>query len=283
MAPEQYKGSFDYLNTLSVQQLQGILRSELEEEEVNIEYIKKINAVLASKEEKRNVDVEAAYKEFKAISDTEPLFNEVLDEMETRNSQATYKHPRVRHLAKFGAAAAIIVLLFIGTSIVAYAMGFNIWGAISKWTEDRLGLFAGGSVNVYDTEGAEDAYKELRDLMDSLKVSVDVVPNIIPDGFEQSAVSQINGVNGQNVLCLLECKEQNVVLRYVLLEESPTSVFTKDDGEPEIYTVNGIDHYIFSNSESYRAVWINGNVQCDFAGFTEKSELLRIIDSIYKE
>lgn len=282
MAPKQYKGSFDYLNTLSTQQLRGILRSELEEEEVNVELIKKINTVMASKSEKKDVDVDAAYENFKADSDTDLLFDEVLDETNTRNFQVYYNYPKVRYLTKIGTVAAIVALLFIGTSTIAYAMGFNVWGAISKWTENRFGFFAGENVNMNDSREAEDVYKELKDLLDSLGVPAAIVPNRIPKGYKTSEISQTESLAGLNIFFLLECDEQNIILHYILLKESPSTIFTKDDGEPEVYTVNGIDHFIFSNDGNYRATWLNENAQCSISGFTEKDELLKIIDSIYE-
>lgn len=68
-----------------------------------------------------------------------------------------------------------------------------------------------------------------------------------------------------------------------MLTKEPTRVFAKDDGSPEIYTKNGIEHYIFTNEGSYRATWLNQNVQCEIIKVVEKAELLKMIDSIYEE
>lgn len=283
MAPEQNNGSFDYLNKLNIQQLREILRLQLDEDEVNIELIKKINAVLASKTEEPELDVASAYDRLRAAESSEPLYSEVMDEMTAE--KAVRPRPKFRALFKVGLVAAVMIVLFIGTGIVGYAMGFDFWGAMREWTEDWFGFLAGENVggSLYGENDIEAPYSELDKALDASGVAIDVVPQYIPSGFLVSSVVSSEGMRGLNVICTLTNNDREIILNYLVLEEEPARIFAKDDASPEIYTTNDIDHYILTNEGSYLATWINQNVQCEIFKVEEKEELLKMIDSIYEE
>ena len=48
----------------------------------------------------------------------------------------------------------------------------------------------------------------------------------------------------------------------------------------EIYTVNGVDYYIFSNTETMQAAWSIGEFECIIGGKLTLEEVKRMIDSI---
>lgn len=287
MAPEQTNSSFDYLNKLNVQQLREILRLQLDEEEVNIELIKKINAVLESKAEEIDLDVDSAYARLRAAEGSEPLYGEVVDEMaaESRPRKAAGHHPKVRSLLRVGLVAAVMIVLFIGTGIVASAMGFDFWGAMSDWTSDRFGFLMGEDMsgNLYSEDGIEASYSELEKALDANGVTVNVVPKYMPSGFLVSSVTSSECTRGHNVVCTLTNNDKEIILNYVVLLEEPAIVFVKDEGSPNIYAKEGIEHYILTNEGSYLATWINQNVQCEIFNVEEEEELLKMIDSIYEE
>ena len=279
MAPEQNNGSFDYLNKLNVQQLREILRLQLDEDEVNIELIKKINVVLASKTEEPELDVDSAYNRLRAAEGSEPLYSEVMDEMTAE--KAVRPRPKFRALFKVGLVAAVMIVLFIGTGIVGYAMGFDFWGAMREWTEDRFSFLVGDSL--FQRTEVEDPYSRLRGELRANGVTVEVVPEYMPDGFSLSSVVTDETMIGLGIFSTLTNDNEEILLNYTLTAKDSSSFYAKDEVEPEVYTVCGIDHNIFTNEGSYIAVWINQNVQCEIYKVEDKDELLKMIDSIYKE
>lgn len=279
MTPEQNNGSFDYLNKLNIQQLREILRLQLDEDEVNVELIKKINAVLASKTEEPELDVDSAYNRLRAAEGSEPLYSEVMDEMTAE--RAARPRPRFRSLFRVGLVAAVMIVLFIGTGIVGYAIGFDFWGAMREWTEDRFGFLMGD--NLYERTATEDLYSKLREELQVNGVTVEVVPEYMPSGFSLSSVASSDGIRGFSVLCTLTNDDREILLNYLLMGENSNRVFTKDEAVPEVYTVCGIEHSIFTNEGNYVALWVNQNIQCEIVGVEDKEELLKMIDSIYKE
>lgn len=279
MTPEQNNGSFDYLNKLNIQQLREILRLQLDEDEVNIELIKKINAVLASKTEEPELDVDSAYNRLRAAEGSEPLYSEVMDEMTAE--RAARPRPRFRSLFRVGLVAAVMIVLFIGTGIVGYAMGFDFWGAMREWTEDRFSFLVGDSL--FQRTEVEDPYSRLREELRANGVTVEVVPEYMPDGFSLSSVVTDETMIGLGIFSTLTNDNEEILLNYTLTAKDSSSFYAKDEVEPEVYTVCGIDHNIFTNEGSYIAVWINQNVQCEIYKVEDKDELLKMIDSIYKE
>lgn len=279
MTPEQNNGSFDYLNKLNIQQLREILRLQLDEDEVNVELIKKINAVLASKTEEPELNVDSAYDRLRAAEGSEPLYSEVMDEMTAE--KAARPRPRFRSLFRVGLVAAVMIVLFIGTGIVGYAIGFDFWGAMREWTEDRFGFLAGDSL--YQRAEHEDSYLKLREELKTNGVTVAVVPEYMPDGFSLSSVVTDDRLRGLGIFCTLTNTDKEILLNYTLATEELSSFYTKDEVEPEVYTVCGIDHSIFTNEGKHIAVWMNQNIQCEIQGVEDKGELLKMIDSIYKE
>lgn len=279
MTPEQNNGSFDYLNKLNIQQLREIIRLQLDEDEVNVELIKKINAVLASKTEEPELDVDSAYNRLRAAEGSEPLYSEVMDEMTAE--KAARPRPRFRSLFRVGLVAAVMIVLFIGTGIVASAMGFDFWGAMREWTEDRFGFLAGDSL--YQRAEHGDSYLKLREELKTNGVTVAVVPEYMPDGFSLSSVVTDETMTGLGIFSILTNDNKEILLNYTLTAKDSSSFYAKDEVEPEVYTVCGIDHNIFTNEGSYIAVWINQNVQCEIYKVEDKDELLKMIDSIYKE
>lgn len=279
MTPEQNNGSFDYLNKLNIQQLREILRLQLDEDEVNVELIKKINAVLASKTEEPELDVASAYDRLRAAESSEPLYSEVMDEMTAE--KAVRPRPKFRALFKVGLVAAVMIVLFIGTGIVGYAMGFDFWGAMREWTEDRFSFLVGDSL--FQRTEVEDPYSRLRGELRANGVTVEVVPEYMPDGFSLSSVVTDETMIGLGIFSTLTNDNEEILLNYTLTAKDSSSFYAKDEVEPEVYTVCGIDHNIFTNEGSYIAVWINQNVQCEIYKVEDKDELLKMIDSIYKE
>lgn len=279
MTPEQNNGSFDYLNKLNIQQLREILRLQLDEDEVNVELIKKINAVLASKTEEPELDVDSAYDRLRAAEGSEPLYSEVMAEMAAE--KAVRPRPKFRALFKVGLVAAVMIVLFIGTGIVGYAMGFDFWGAVSEWTEDRFGFLTEDSL--YQRTEHEDPYSKLREELKTNGVTVEVVPEYMPDGFSLSSVNTSNSTRGLGIFCTLTHNDEEIILNYLSIEKNSNRVFTKDDVAPEMYIACGIEHSIFTNEEKYIAVWMNQNIQCEIQGVKDKEELLKMIDSIYEE
>ena len=55
----------------------------------------------------------------------------------------------------------------------------------------------------------------------------------------------------------------------------------KDGNPPVIYEKSGIQHYIMTDYDIRKAVWMQGDIQCIISGSVTEEEMKQIIDSIY--
>lgn len=295
MALEQHaKGSFDDLNDYDEQQLRSILNEAVDSEDVNYELIKRITDVLAAKTNEKPIDVEFAYKQFiSQYADSTPLYSEVLREVGDLESGTVFhtserkelsKHPKhVVHFSravKTGILVAAVLALFLATAVVANAFGFSIWNANVSWNQDNMGI---STVNGETEIISEDPYTQIRNAIRNENVQESVIPTYLPYGYSLKNLSFLDSFEGHTYNATFQSGETSFRLTIVVQPTDINMFCPKDDSEPEIYTVNGIEHYLTTNEGHYRANWANGDVVCELYGLESKEELLRIIDSIYKE
>ena len=296
MALEQHaKGSFDDLNDYDEQQLRSVLNEAVDSEAVNYELIKRITDVLAAKTNEKPIDTEAAYQQFLSqYAGTGPLNDELVQEAgalemndsipETAEEENAPGHSgKVVHfsrLAKIGILVAAIVALFLAISVVASAMGFNIWRANVSWDKDNMGL---STVEEVSTAIEKDPYSELRTAIQREDVQEELIPSYLPNGYYLVDLRFLDTYEGHIYKAVFQSETKTFRFVLVFNPDSINSYYPKDAVEPEIYSVNGIEHYLSSNEGLYQAVWANGDTVCKLYGLESKEELLRIIDSIYKE
>lgn len=297
MALEQHaKGSFDDLNDYDEQQLRSILNEALDSEDIDYELIKRITNVLDAKTNAEPIDTEAAYQQFMAqYAKTDPLYNEVGEAFEaSKNNESmseikedmerAMKEPgKVIHfsrMVKLGILVAATLVLFFAVSVVASAMGFDIWHASVHWDKDNMGVSSaeGKPVGV-----DEDPYSRLRLAMKDEGIQELVVPTYMTDGYSLIDFCSNDSVEGHSYDVAYQKEGNSIVFSYHVAPKEYNAFYPKDGPEPEIYTVCGVDHYLTLNEGYYRAVWSNGEVVCELYGLDSKEELLKIINSIYKE
>ena len=294
MALKQHaKGFTDDLNKLTEQQLRSFLEEELDSEDVNYELIRRITGVLAAKTNEKPIDTEAAYQQFLSqYADTDPLNEELVQEAgaleindslpEAPEEENAFGHSgKVVHfsrLAKLGILVAAIVALLLAISAVASAMGFNIWRANVMWDQDNMDIssISGESVN------AEGPLFGLRSALSNENISNPVVPSYLPEGYEPIEFNSSSSSETKFFDLMLSNGSKSIIFSYTIPTSEYNSFFPKDDEEPELYLVHGVEHYIFSNEGKYRAVWANGGIVCAISGVEDKEELLLMINSVYE-
>ncbi|MBQ9489249.1 MAG: hypothetical protein IJU80_04895, partial [Lachnospiraceae bacterium] len=137
--------SRSFLSTLDTQQLRQILLAEVESDETNVELIRNITAVLEARDYSgTDIDVEASYKDF--LSDhamDKPLYDIDMAGEEEPTPSPKRKPVRTTRLARLALVAAIIMAILLGTTVVASAAGYDLWGAITHWTSEVFGFATG--------------------------------------------------------------------------------------------------------------------------------------------
>lgn len=283
---------FDYMRT---DELKEILKknSEQPDDATDVEKIFYILEVLEKREAKKGLqrtDVDDAWEVFKreylplaekgiALYDDEP------DEVELdKATTVPFPQKKRRKVLRRGShiAAAVIAIVLLG-SLTAHAMGFPIWDSFMAWTAETFGFRAPGQQEEILKE-IPDQYQELNEkLMQYGAGGIGIIPTYIPEGYQVVRLDSAETTDDAMYVLLLSDGENNIVLHYRLyLGDDAYPEYQKNDGDPEIYEVGGIKHYIAQNVDTFICMWRNGNLECSISGVNSREELIKIINSIYE-
>ena len=273
---------FAKYDAMSTDELQQILRddaSKSEGAESDTETLFYVMEVLAKRRQARNEgkSPEEALESFKQNYYTENDISSV-----SESTTAAFKpNSRGRWRRGLIAAAAMLVIV-IGSSITANAMGFDLWEVIAKWTQET---FHFGYIEQSDESNAPSPdfispCSSLQNTLDQYNITTSLVPTWIPDGYIESDVSIIQTPKHRAFKADYEHGESIIIIRIAeYLDSCPVQV-EQSDSLMEIYESADIDYYIFDNNGFLQAVWINENYECYISGPLTLSELKLIIDSI---
>ena len=273
---------FAKYDAMSTDELQQILRddaSKSEGAESDTETLFYVMEVLAKRRQARNEgkSPEEALESFKQNYYTENDISSV-----SESTTAAFKpNSRGRWRRGLIAAAAMLVIV-IGSSITANAMGFDLWEVIARWTQET---FHFGYIEQSDESNAPSPdfispCSSLQNTLDQYNITTSLVPTWIPDGYIESDVSIIQTPKHRAFKADYEHGESIIIIRIAeYLDSCPVQV-EQSDSLMEIYESADIDYYIFDNNGFLQAVWINENYECYISGPLTLSELKLIIDSI---
>ena len=273
---------FAKYDAMSTDELQQLLRddaSKSEGAESDTETLFYVMEVLAKRRQARNEgkSPEEALESFKQNYYTENDISSV-----SESTTAAFKpNSRGRWRRGLIAAAAMLVIV-IGSSITANAMGFDLWEVIAKWTQET---FHFGYIEQSDESNAPSPdfispCSSLQNTLDQYNITTSLVPTWIPDGYIESDVSIIQTPKHRAFKADYEHGESIIIIRIAeYLDSCPVQV-EQSDSLMEIYESADIDYYIFDNNGFLQAVWINENYECYISGPLTLSELKQIIDSI---
>ena len=288
MVNKNQYGSDAYLEQLSTEQLEDILRADLaSEDQENDEAVFHILEVLEKREKEnptgRLPDTDQAWKEFQQYynipeGEGQSLYP-VRSDPETQPAPTPTKKSRRFRPRKILVVAAVLVLMF-GSMLTAQAAGLDVFGAIGRWTEEKF--------HFEITPASEDGTTDytFREASRKRGLPQNLIPTWYPKGFESSEpIDDSVEDYVDSVYCEYINKEENrsylaMVSRYFDSEAIAAAVYEKDDTEVELYESKGRTFYIMSNLDSMTATWSDGILSIDIIGQLEVNQIKRIIDSI---
>lgn len=194
------------------------------------------------------------------------------------------KHSR-RPFLKVLPVAAALILLF--GSVSAQAFGFDLFGALARWTAE---IFHIGSDEVPHAEitlrplaeGENTNYDSLQAAVDAFGITEAIVPTWVPEQFELMNVTASN--RKEKIFVCAEYVSGDKFLQICYNEiRTNENVVEKEDGPVETYLCGNIQHYLVSDMGRTKAIWQNGVMDSRITGNVTEEEIIEMIDSIYKE
>ena len=283
MVNKNQYGSDAYLEQLSTEQLEDILRADLaSEDQENDEAVFHILEVLEKREKEnptgRLPNTDHAWKEFQQYynipeGEGQSLYP-VRSDPETQPAPTSTKKNRRFRPRKVLVVVAVLVLMF-GSMLTAQAAGVDVFGAIGRWTEEKFH---------FDIVQDNDRTSLFQETATQAKIPQDFVPTWVPDGFE-GAEPQVDTVENYmtSIICMYSNQEKTYsvdIEHYYNKADIETLVIEKDDTNVCSYESNGKTFYIMSDMEYLTATWTDGVFVETISGQLSMDEIKQIIDSI---
>ena len=202
----------------------------------------------------------------------------------TSSAFSEKKHFRRPFLKILPIAAALVLLL---GSMSAQAFGFDLFGALARWTAE---IFHIGSDEVPHAaitlrplaEGESANYDSLQEAVEAFGITEPIVPTWIPERFELMNVTASNR-EGKIFICAEYVHEDEFLqIRYNEIETN-SNIVEKESRPVRYHSYGNIEHYLVSDLGWTKAIWQNGSLECCFAGNTSEQEMIDMIDSVYEE
>ena len=293
---------YAYLNRLSTEQLEELLRMDVEESKPgNEDVVFHILEVIEQRENEhptgRIPDVDKAWAEFQEYYNVPEGADTSLYPCETvsdDSSENTAEHcscrmPRMRRWLKQGLVAVIAIAVVFGGIVVAQAAGVDVFGTIGRWTNNvfHFDLSAdetSTSTGIYVGEGISE-YAALQETLASVGIDEKLAPTWFPVGFNASD-PEILTTNINDTVCLELFNEKNgqyisiEIIRYNTEQHLQATQFEKDANNVEQYSNEHQTFYILSNADTITATWSNDLIMMQLSGNIPKDDLKKIIDSI---
>lgn len=274
--------AFAKYDAMSTEELQQILRedaSKTEGEGSDMETILYVMEVLAKRRKERNegVDPAEALESFKSKY-YKPNDNSFISERVTMG-----RKKRIHFGWSRGLVAAVMVLVIVlGGSLTANALGFDLFEVIAKWTQETFHFgYTGQTDSTIDpNSNYNNPCQSLEAAINRFEYDVDVVPRWLPDNYLEADVKIDETPAQRRFSAKYQSGENTIRIRIVdYLSGAPTQI-EQSDSLIEVYSHGGIEYYIFDNLGQLQAVWTLDSLECYISGPLTLSEIKCIIDSI---
>jgi hypothetical protein len=251
-----------------------------------------------------------AHGELETEPDTEELFKimEVLSERQQNTDASAYRsdeeafaefcehympkekteiRPKVivfsnRIFKTVAAVLALVLVLTVGTTITAKAFRVDIWSKFASWTKEFF-QFTDGEQGASVANPETEINLELKSLQDALmqySVTEKLVPTWMPEGYKNKDLSVVSTPRMLNINAIYEKNDERLIIKICHTIGAPAKQVEKSDDLFEIYTLGGIEYYIFSNNSNLQAKWAIGEFECVIIGPITLDEMKAMIDSI---
>lgn len=264
---------------MSLDELEAILRQDTMVGEANENSINELIYIIGLVAEKRrakdpsaHIDIEEAKKSFEEnylpiAARGEALFDEGVSEPEAKIQSGTH-----HRFFRTAIAIAAVVALMLAASVVASAMGFNVWNHVADWTHEVFGYG--------EKYEADDVLGDFSALISQNDIDPNILPTYIPEGYEVVSVDKLSNPAYEKYLCELSNGTYSIVIEYVICEDNRANELEKESDSPDIQTYNGTDYYFVNNDGKNYVSWSNGEVDGSIFYTDSELDIERIIKSI---
>ena len=267
---------FSKYDSMSIGELEEILRADAqgpERDDSDVDEILYVMEVLAKKRRQNGIAGKTALEAYQE-------FQQHYLPMVEEESQPKRKS-NVIPFRRIAAVAASLVLVFSLTT-TANAFSFrDVWDAVVTWAQETFSFSMGVEVS-QPLPSDEYQYRELSDLFSQYDIDRQLMPTYFPNGFALQEILVDETLLQEIFLVIYSDNESEIKISIKSFLISRPEQIEMGTGFSEVYTVSGIDYYIFSNYNQCRAAWISDTYECYISGEISVDEIKGMIDSMKK-
>ena len=280
---------YSYLEHLSVDRLEELLDLAVNtDEEEKTEYVDAILEVIVRKEKEsptgRLTDVDKAWADFQTYYNTEDGRGQTLHFTEEPKDFAETKPAKNRTLRKVWKTVllvATIAICLLFSMVAAQAAGFDILGALARWTDD---VFTFGTVQpkTIDTPYSETAnnreegsarrtpsikiseklpYSSFQEALDAYSVTEVSEPSKLPDGYSLDYVCALNA-NDFSLDAVYTNGDDILSISIITHNGNPSGQVEKTERPPEVFEIGNTTFYLVENIDNYAVIWLTEHYEC---------------------
>lgn len=180
------------------------------------------------------------------------------------------------------AVLAIVLILVVGTSVTAEAFHVDIWGKVATWTKEIF-QFTDNPQGTTAANPEKEFNAELKSLQDALSregVVEKLAPTWMPEEYKYRDLQIMRSPRVRTIYAIYENNGTELVIKIRQTIGVQAEQVEKNDDLLEVYVVDGVEYYIFSNTETLQVAWNIGEFECIIGGKITLEEMKRMIDSI---
>ena len=273
------RAEFSHYDSLITEELQEILRKHAHgelEAEPDTDELYYIMEVLARRREEE--DSQAFRSDEEALAD----FRKNYMSKATREGRTKAVRFPNRAFRMVAAVLAIVLILAVGTSVTAQAFNVDIWGKFASWTKEIF-RFTDTPQGTTAANPEKEYHAELKSLQGALNdnaVTEKLAPTWMPEGYISKDLSVAKTPRVLNIYAIYEKNGLELIIKIRRTIGEQAEQVEKNDDLLEVYVVDGVEYYIFSNTETLQAAWSIGEFECLIIGGIALEEMKMMIDSV---
>lgn len=264
---------FAKYDSMSTEELQEILRKHAHDElqvQMDMEELFYIMEVLADRRyetpEQAAKETEEAYAAFR----------------KHYMPKQAHKKPMVTKLLRVAAVIAVVFVVLFAATSTADAFGVNVWDKFAVWTKEFFS-FSDGTQETQPTEPDKTdpvVYSELQNALNEWGVTERLAPTWLPEGYVNIDTSVMSSPRERSIYAIYENNSERLIISIRQTIGVEANQVERSEDLLEIYTVDGVDYYIFSNNTKVQAAWVIGEFECIIIGQITVDEMKEMINSI---
>ena len=255
------KSEYPELEKMASQELEALLRTELEKDQPNREMVLWILGILETRQTETQVTDDAP-------------------------SYGRHRRRSTAHWFKKAFAAAAIVLAFVFAAPPVFGAE-NIVELVGRWTHSIFALFRSDVIDQLQTEYVyktnNQGLQKIYDAAVENGITQQVVPTWAPEGCELADIRSKSTPEGINIQAYMADNEFYVHIALATYTDSTATKYSKDDEDAVVYEIANVKHYLVANEDTWAAVWAVDGTECFISTTYDKDTLCKILQSIYVE